>query len=353
MQLIAGTSPSRRSGYDADIVMLAVDRIEETLAAIASVFRQTGVSWHLTVLDQGSAPANLTRLAATLDGRPDACLFAADGNFGVAGGRNLASAPGRGRTIAVLDNDAEFATPDTVARMVGALDNEPALAAVGCRILRFADDTDDLLSWGYPLSLLPAAAESFDATTFVGAGHAIRRTAWIELGGYDPALFFCWEEFDFCLRAIARGWRVRYRGDIVVRHKVSTEQRMNWSGQRWFHFVRNRLYIGRKHGAAWLTLTPRICGYLIRGLHNAMPGQTLTAIAAAIRMSRTTSPHRLPPAARDYIRRNDTIHRGNLIERLGREVLAVLPDPSADTDNRARSARSRRSNGMMAGLSTK
>ena len=95
-------------------------------------------------------------------------------------------------------------------------------------------------------------------------------------------------------------------------------------------------------------MTPRIVGYLLRGLHNAMPGQTLTAILAAIRMSRTTSPHRLPPAALDYIRRNDTLHRGNLIGRVGREVLAALPGPSAESDHRSRS-----SSGMMAGLSTK
>ena len=30
--------------------------------------------------------------------------------------------------------------------------------------------------------------------------------AWQQAGGYDPKLFFCWEEFDFCLRAIALGW---------------------------------------------------------------------------------------------------------------------------------------------------
>ena len=97
----------------------------------------------------------------------------------------------------------------------------------------------------------PAPEESFDAVTFVGAGHAIRRAAWDDAGGYDAQLFFCWEEFDFCLRAIARGWRIRYRGDIVIRHKVSGERRVAWSGDRWFYYVRNRLYIERKLGRTW------------------------------------------------------------------------------------------------------
>jgi GT2 family glycosyltransferase len=84
-----------------------------------------------------------------------------------------------------------------------------------------ATGDDDLSSWGYPSALLTSTRETFEAATFVGAGHAIRRAAWDDAGGYDARLFFCWEEYDFCLRAIARFWRARYRGDIVVRHKVS------------------------------------------------------------------------------------------------------------------------------------
>ncbi len=157
-----------------------------------------------------------------------------------------------GRTIVALDNDAEFAASDTVARLVAALDAEPRLAAIGCRIVTHAEGLDDLSSWGYPAGLLACAGESFDAVTYVGAGHAIRRAAWDQAGGYDSRLFFCWEEFDFCLRAIALGWRIRYRGDIVIRHKVArrTARRLD-RGERWFYFVRNRLYIERKRGGGW------------------------------------------------------------------------------------------------------
>ena len=116
-----------------------------------------------------------------------------------------------------------------------------------------------------------ARVNSFDAVTFVGAGHAIRRAAW---DSYDEALFFCWEEFDFCLRAIERGWRIRYRGDIAVRHKVCPDRRVTWSGTRWFHFVRNRLYIEHKWGAGWFELLPRMAYYLIRGARNGVLRQT-------------------------------------------------------------------------------
>ncbi|MGA3399962.1 MAG: glycosyltransferase family 2 protein [Acetobacteraceae bacterium] len=272
--------------YDVDVVILALDRAEDTVAAICSALAQTGVTRHVFVLDQGSRAENLAVLAGAVAGHRDASLVVLGGNYGVAGGRNRGAALGHGRVIVGLDNDAEFAVPDTLARLVAALDAAPEIGAIGCRIVTFATGADDLSSWGYARRLLPRAGESFDTATFVGAGHAIRRAAWADAGGYDEALFFCWEELDFCARARARGWRVRYRGDIVVRHKVSAEQRVAWSGARWFYFVRNRLYVGRKHGASWVGLLPRLGVYLVRALRDGALPQALRAVPAAVHLSR-------------------------------------------------------------------
>jgi GT2 family glycosyltransferase len=331
-RVIAGADGPPDGPYDADIIILALDRTDETIAAIASACAQTGVSSHIFVLDQGSRPEALNRLAATVGNRPDVTVLMTEVNLGVAGGRNLISNLGHGRVIVALDNDAEFATAGTVARMLAALDAEPRLAAIGCRIVTHTDGTDDLSSWGYPARLLPCAGESFDAVTYVGAGHAIRRTAWEQAGGYDAKLFFCWEEFDFCLRAIALGWRIRYRGDIVVRHKISSEQRVGWTAARWFYFVRNRLYIERKLDGGWFGLMPRIAGYLLKGCRNGMTAQTLRAIRAAARMAPRAAAGRMPAAGISYLARNDRLHRGSLLNRLTREALGRTPNVASTTE---------------------
>ena len=317
---------------DADVVILAMDRAEETVAAIASARAQQGVAKHVWIADQGSRPEALARITAAVQGAPDATLVRLDRNHGVAGGRNRATALGRARAVFALDNDAEFATPDTLARAVGALDAEPALGALACRILVHATGEDDLSSWGYPLGLLPRAAESFDAATFVGAGHALRRADFEAAGGYDEALFFTWEEFDLALRLINMGRRIRYRGDIAVLHRVSPEARVAWSGTRWHHFVRNRLYVGMKHGAHPLALLPRFLAYQVKGARNGVLAQGLRAGPAALDLARRFQPapgtaHLYGPtqAARDYLARTDAAHRGGMLARLRGEVLGGLP----------------------------
>ncbi|MBV9656241.1 MAG: glycosyltransferase, partial [Acetobacteraceae bacterium] len=236
-----------------------------------------------------------------------------------------AAAFGHGRLIAAIDNDAEFADATTLARAAAVLDTDRTLAAIGMRIVHFRTGADDVTSWGYPPRLLARVAEVFDAATFVGAGHVIRRAAWNDAGPYDEALFFCWEEFDWCLRAIERGWGVQYRGELVVRHTVSAEHRVAWSGARWFFFVRNRLYVGRKSGSAWLTLSPRYAGYLVRGARNGLLLPTLRAWPAAVALSARAPLVPLSGPARAYLRRTDAAHRGSVLTRIRTEMLRLLP----------------------------
>ena len=332
-EFVAGAADPPAPPYDADVVILSLERAADTVAAIQSALAQRGVSRHVFVVDQGSCPATLAQLAAAVDGQSDATLVSLGCNHGVPGGRNRGSALGHGRVIFGLDNDAVFAEPDTLARTVAALDAEPDLAAIGCRILEGSGKRDDLSSWGYPLALLPRAGDRFDTVTFVGAGHAIRRSAWQDAGPYDEALFFCWEEYDFCLRAIAHGWRIGYCGDIAIRHKASLNQRVAWSGQRWFHFVRNRLYIARKFGADWGGLLPRIAGYIVKGAHNGLLPATLQAVTAAVLLSRNLQRTPLCPAARAYLRAHDGSYRGSWLRRVQQELLAILPAGSQPDDD--------------------
>lgn len=87
---IDGAPGPPAGSYDADVVILSLDRAEDTAAAIHSALAQTGVTRHVFVVDQGSRPENLEALAAAIEGFRDVSLVALGCNYGVAGGATAA-----------------------------------------------------------------------------------------------------------------------------------------------------------------------------------------------------------------------------------------------------------------------
>lgn len=326
MRYVAGNPEAPQGEYDADIVVLSLGRPMETIAAIRSALAQCGVRIHVTVLDQGSSPSELASIARAIGADQRVTVLAGNRNAGVAAGRNRASAFGHGRIIIGLDSDAIFHTDRSAMRAVGALDAAPDLAAVGFRILGATGESDDALSWGYPRALLTRSETCFEAATFVGAGHAIRRRAWEALGGYDEALFFCWEEMDFARRAIGCGLRVAYRGDIAVRHMVSPDRRIDWSSGRWYYFVRNRLYLERKHGASLFSVALMFLGYMLKGLRNHVLMDGLRGATAALNLMLELRPGPASMLRRSgYPKWAEGAHRPSWWRRIRTDVLSRLP----------------------------
>ncbi len=69
MRHVAGAADPPAGDYDADVVILSLDRAAETAAAIQSALAQTGVSRHVFIVDQGSRPDALAHLAGIVAGR--------------------------------------------------------------------------------------------------------------------------------------------------------------------------------------------------------------------------------------------------------------------------------------------
>ncbi|MGC9270445.1 glycosyltransferase family 2 protein [Acidiphilium sp.] len=319
--LLAGTPPPARR-YDADVVILSHLRAEATVAAIRSAAAQTGCDHHVIVLDQNSPAEMRARLIAAVTPLRNVALYGIAENRGVPGGRNLATALGHGRAIIALDNDAVFSTPDVVANAAARLAILPDLGVIGFRILAADGTALDATSWGYPKSLLAAAARRFTTTTFVGCGHALSRACFDGLGGYDASLFFAWEEYEFARRAIAAGWHIEHHGDLAVTHAVAAEARVAWQGERWRYFVRNRLMIAHDwHGYAGML--PRGLIYFARGVLAGRAGATIAATIEAVRIAAGRPRRRAGVISRGYIMAHETAHR-----LMGRTDAAI----SADTD---------------------
>lgn len=315
---------------DVDVQILSWNRVDETMAAIDSALAQRDVSAHVWVVDQGSAPENLRTMREFAASRPRMTLHELGQNIGVAGGRNVAARLGSAPVIVALDNDAIFSDEHMLARTVARLEKTPELGAIGFRILNYYTGEDDFTSWDYPVAMRAHTQDEFWATRFVGAGHAIRRAAFVAAHGYDDRLFFGGEERDLCYRIINCGYRIRYVPSVSVRHKISPEGRVRWDAGRYYYAVRNTLYIEYKFGEPFWRLARSAAAMTARGAYNGMPLQSLRAVAhaagMAVRFERSDddrSVYRMNPDIRAYIRDCEMADSESLWGKLRKQFQAL------------------------------
>jgi len=267
-----------------DIVILSWGRIPDTCAAIDSALSQKGITPHVIIIDQGTPDNELAVLKAHVEGHPQVTLVCNKENRGVPGGRNQGSALGSAPFIVALDNDAEFASDDEVAKAVMAMQADPTIAGLAFRIVLFDNGDDDKSSWPYPLSMHDHADRRFTTARFVGAGHMLRRTSFDAVNGYDETLIFLHEEVDLSYRLINAGGVIVYDPAIRVRHKVSAENRVSWTGRRYYFHIRNTIYMASKFNFPVTSSTLNAMVAIIRGLRSGYINGTLQGIGGGLKL---------------------------------------------------------------------
>ena len=268
--------------HTADIIILSWDRLNDTLAAIESAINQKDVDLHVIVVDQGSKPETVSALKDYCRTYPQVSILCNEENQGVPGGRNQASSLGTSDYIISLDNDAEFVDEYQVAKACDILANDTRLGAIAFRILRFGSFEDDVTSWSYHQSISEWSTQAFYTDRFVGAGHAIRRSAFDAINGYDATLFFLHEEVDLSKRLINLNYKIVYTPDVVIGHKVSKEHRVAWTAGRWQYDVRNRTYLHIKHKTFFPTAVFHTLLMLHKGFKSGLFGSTMKGLFKGI-----------------------------------------------------------------------
>jgi GT2 family glycosyltransferase len=148
-------------------------------------------------------------------------LVRSERNLGVAGGRNLLVGESDADVVVFLDDDAVLAAGagDRLRERLSAPD---AAALVAFRITR----PDGEERWEQPFRFgRPVPAAATPCSYFVGAGHAIRRSAFLEVGGYDDRLFYATQELDLSFKLMKAGHELVYDPAIEVEHRPSERGR--------------------------------------------------------------------------------------------------------------------------------
>ncbi len=181
----------------------------QTLAALGALSyerHQAAGGAEVIVVDNASRPP--VKLPETLDNDLPLKCIRLDGNHGAAA-RNRGAVEARGEWLVMLDDDSY---PLDTGHL-DALQDAPAdVAAIGGEIL-LPDGTHEV--GGLP-------------EVIVGCGAAIRRDAFLEVGGYDAEFHYYAEEYDLCAKLLLAGARVRHDLRFRVRHgKVPQRRDMN------------------------------------------------------------------------------------------------------------------------------
>lgn len=173
---------------------------------------------------------------------PDVTSVRLPENRGVAGGRNAGVATSTGDVVIFLDDDGWFPDPGLADHVADRFAAEPRLAVLAFRIV---DPTGGQgMRWHSPRVGKGDQTRSSRVTTFIGAGWAVRRSAFLEAGGLPEEFFYAHEESDLAWQLMDRGYTLEYDADAQMCHPPVANARH----EIWYrHDGRNRVLLARRN----------------------------------------------------------------------------------------------------------
>jgi GT2 family glycosyltransferase len=258
--------PSRLSGPVA-VAVVNFNTREQLHRCLASVVGDS--PGEVVVVDNASRDGSAKMVRSAY---PDVTLLANPVNGGYGSAANQAIAACASPYVLLLNADTRL-RPGALEELSVHLDQHPAAAVVGPRLVG-ADGVPQTSCFAFPGPL-----HTFFQTTFfgslvrrlprvtlyqpaycpespcqvpwlLGAALAIRRAAFLAVGGFDESFFLYSEEVDLCYRLAAEGWEVHFTplAEVVHVGGASAQQQMvETEPQR--YVATQRFY--RKHYPRW------------------------------------------------------------------------------------------------------
>lgn len=221
----ADRTPSRRVRpvRAATVVITSRNRADDLIQAVDSALRQTAVT-EVIVLDDASDDGSAEVIRQKF---PQVRLFRANAPVGYIALRNLGNALSSNEFIVSIDDDAVFSTEDVVQRALEVFDH----SRVGAVAVPFVNVNTSPKRHQQP----PENDRLYLTEAYVGTAHILRRSLFLELGGYRTEFVHQGEETDFCLRLAEAGYVVALAPSPPILHFESPRRsfaRMDHYGRR-------------------------------------------------------------------------------------------------------------------------
>jgi len=230
------------------------DLLTRSLLAVASgTFKPT----RIFVFDNGSQDGFREKIQACLDGNAVLTerveVSPLKTNIGFAAANNRAIAMCDTEFVALLNPDA-FPQPDWLEQLLAAAERHPEVAAFGSRQMidgrpGIVDGTGDVyhvsgLSWraGHGRPLRDEDLVEREIFSPCAAAALYRRSALLEVGGFDEDFFCYFEDVDLGFRLRLAGYKCLYVPDAVVDHVGSASSGGRRSDFAVYHGHRNLVW---------------------------------------------------------------------------------------------------------------
>jgi GT2 family glycosyltransferase len=221
------------------VVMITYNRQEEVLASLERLTRLPERP-PILLVDNGSTDGTAEAVAARF---PQVEVLAAGGNLGAAA-RNIGVRAAPTAYVALSDDDTWWA-PGALAHAAHLFDECPRLAVATARVLAGPDEVEDPICRVLAGSPVPAqpGMPGPPLLGFLAGASVVRRSAFLDAGGFEPRFFIGGEEELLAIDLAAAGWWLCYVPRLVVHHHPSHQR--DSTSRKW-HVLRNTIW------CAWL-----------------------------------------------------------------------------------------------------
>jgi GT2 family glycosyltransferase len=247
-----------------------VDEVSRTIERMLALPEQP----EIVVVDNGSTDGTRETVSRRF---PEIRCLTMTGNLGAAA-RNAGVATLTTPYVALCDDDTWW-EPGSLRRAADLLDAYPRLAVATGRVLVGPENRLDPTCREMSASPITVASPLPGPALlgFLAGASMVRRSAFLQVGGFEPRFFIGGEEELLTLDLLSAGWELSYVDDVVVHHHPSDVSR-DVTGRR-RAITRNHLWVAwMRYPWPWaLRATARTC-WLAR-----MDGSTRAGLTEALR----------------------------------------------------------------------
>ena len=233
---------------DASIIIVTRNRKDKAKHAIRSALAQAG-NLEVVVIDDASDDGTAAEIQAEF---PSIRIERSSKQMGLIVSRNRAVEISSAPVVISIDDDAEFADPETVHATLRLFD-DPHIGAVAIPFINRSPD-------GSEIRMLPPVPDQnsiWITNTFVGTAFAVRRDVFLRIGGFQGLLFHWGEESEYTQRLLAAGYFVAMGSSGMIYHYPAGAGKYSRKVNRYIY--RNRV-LTLWFNAPTLLLAPMILG---------------------------------------------------------------------------------------------